>query len=79
MCGNLASPARGVVSSNQALLKLVEDCGLQSLVTICEYLKDGVENPAVRGMVEEVLGASVRQFSLILKQIGVALEGMNDG
>ncbi len=79
MCGNLASSAREVSSPNQALLRLIEDSGLQSLVAICAYLKDGVEVPAVRGIIEEVLRASVRQFSLVLKQIESALEGMNDG
>ncbi len=78
VCGSLASSAHEVASPLQALLKLTEDCGIQSLATICDYLKDGVEDPEIRGMLEDVLRASVRQTSLVLKQVRSALEGKDD-
>ncbi len=60
------------------MLKLVEECGLQSLFAICGYLKDSLEDSAVRGIIEEILRASQKQLRLILKQLGDALEGVND-
>lgn len=74
MCGNHASPAREVFTPSQALLRLLENCGVLSLATIYYHLREGIENPDVRELTDETVKTSLMQIAQILKAVEATVE-----
>lgn len=79
VCGDSLQPPLSVMDSTAALSKFLEECELKSLAIIFDYLKEGIEDPRIRELTEEVVKTSLWQTVHILRAFQSILEERSDG
>lgn len=72
--GNPISPTREVGSPGQVLLKLMEDCYVESVAIVCDHLKGGVGTPEVGELLGEMMMTTREEIRLVLTEIGEMLQ-----
>ncbi len=74
LSGDTVPPLYGVLDSTAALSRFLEECEVQSLSIICEYLQDSIENPEIREMTAEIVRTTLWQTTQILQALEQILE-----
>ncbi len=74
MNGDTVPATHKVLDSTAALSRFLEECEVQSLSIICEYLGDSIENPEIREMTAEIVRTTLWQTTQILQALEQILE-----
>ncbi len=69
MSGDSVSPLYGALDSTAALSRFLEECEVQSLHIICDYLGESIENTDIREMTAEIVRTTLWQTTQILQAL----------